>query len=119
MLWRAPRPRGVLKGIGQPDQRWLAEGPAHECDAYGQAEGKTRRHVDRRVACQGRWLRAPAFTGIAIYQVDEPGWAICRHHQGIQVVTIHHRVDTLLARKPVVLGQRLLVGYVLQRGRLL
>src|SRR5579875_2133601 len=105
VLRRAPRLCGLLKGVGEPDERWLAESPADEGDADWQSEDRSSRHGDDRIASQRRRLRTAAEVVIAVNQIDGPGRSTRRRHQRIQVELIHNRVDPFLAGEPVVFIQ--------------
>src|SRR5256712_11753481 len=77
-LRRAARLRNVLEPRSELDQGRLAEGRAHEADAYGHTEHEAHRHVDDGVAHDRRRSRGADDEVIAIDQVRRPGRVVRR-----------------------------------------
>src|SRR5712692_3815938 len=108
-LRRAARLRNVLEPRGELDQGRLAEGRAHEADAYGQTEGRAHRHVDDGVAHDRRRSRAADGEVVAIDQVRRPGRVVGRGDDRMEVVLREQQVDAFRGAEQLIGGYRVVV----------
>src|SRR5215469_11292689 len=62
-----------------------------------------RRHTDRRISGERSGLRTAAKAMIAVDEIDLPRWAASGHHQCVELVLVHHRVEALLPGEATIL----------------
>src|SRR3989440_8641798 len=108
-LRRLARRGRVLEAGREPDQDRVAEGGAHKGNADRNPKREAHRHVDDRVADDGRGRRAAEDKVIAIDQVSGPGGRIGWRNERVQMVLAQQQIDALGRAKQGVLSQRLVV----------
>src|SRR5437868_13461817 len=108
-LRRLARRGRMLEAGRELDQGRFAERGAHEGNADRNPKREAHRHVDDRVADDGRGCRAAEDEVIAIDQVSGPGGRIGWRNERVQMVLAQQQIDALGRAKQGVLSQRLVV----------
>src|SRR5207253_6202404 len=98
--------RGLLEGVGDPNELTLRPRAPYEGDADREPEDVSPRHGDVRAARHRGYHRGAADEVIAVHQVDRPGWTLGAGEQGTQPVLLHDRIDPLFASDPAARRER-------------
>src|ERR1700751_4638968 len=97
----------LLKRIGDLNKRRIAPSPPEERNPH--------RHIDIRIPRHRGKRRAPARIVVARQMICEPRRPGGRRNERVKLVLIHHAVDSLRTREPVIEFQRVSVSLIRKR----
>src|SRR5688500_6327988 len=114
--WWAAGFCGLLKCISDLDQLRFAEGAGEERDPNRQIENISSGNRDVWISRNRVCRRITAREVIAIDPVSGPRWSTSRRNHRIEPVLPHYEIDSLRARKQVILTQSLNVWLTGERS---
>src|SRR6476646_7135215 len=99
--------RQLLEAIGDLQQRRLTPGAAKERDPNRQPKDKSCGDIDVWIPRHRCRIRTAASKVIAVCEVGEPRRPARWCDQRVELILVHHTVDSFFARESVIRGQRI------------